>query len=81
MAIRWTMQQNQVVIPIVGARKLAQIEDNLGAADFELNPQQMKQLSDVSKMDLGFPHDFFQEDAIKHVVYGDTFDKIDNHRL
>jgi aryl-alcohol dehydrogenase-like predicted oxidoreductase len=80
VAIRWTMQQNQVVIPIVGARKVAQIEDNMGAADFELNPEQMKQLNDVSQIELGFPHDFLQQDPIKHVVYGDTLDKIDNHR-
>ncbi len=81
VATRWTMQQNQVVIPIVGARTLEQIEDSLGAADFELNPEYMKQLNDVSQIDLGFPHDFLQQDAIKHVVYGDTLNKIDNHRL
>jgi len=81
VAIRWTMQQNQVVIPIVGARKLSQIEDSLGAADFELNLEQMKQLNDISEIEVGFPHDFLKQDPIKHVVYGDTFDQIDNHRL
>ncbi|KAA3611981.1 MAG: aldo/keto reductase [Calditrichaeota bacterium] len=80
VAIRWTMQQNQVVIPIVGARTLEQIEDNLNAADFVLNPEQMDKLNNVSKIEVGFPHDFLQQDAIKHVVYGDTLDQIDNHR-
>jgi aryl-alcohol dehydrogenase-like predicted oxidoreductase len=80
VAIRWTMQRNQVVIPIVGARTLKQIEDNFGAIDFELSEQHMQKLDEISKIELGFPHDFLNQEYIKTLYSGGTFDQIDNHR-
>ena len=80
VAIRWTMQRNQVVIPIVGARTLKQIEDNFGAIDFELSEQHMQKLDEISKIELGFPHNFLNQEYIKTLYSGGTFDQIDNHR-
>jgi len=79
VAIRWTMQQNQVSIPIVGARKLSQIQDSLGCINFEIPAEQMEQLNAVSAIDLGFPHDFLASDGVRQVLFGGTFDKLDNH--
>jgi hypothetical protein len=47
--------------------------------DLTLDPAHMRRLDDVSKIPLGFPHDFL--DSGKSFVYGETFDRIDNHRL
>ena len=80
LAIRWTMQKGQSMIPIVGARKLSQLEDSLGCLSFTIPESEMEHLDEVSKIELGFPHDFLVSDAVKEVAYGGTFDQIENHR-
>jgi len=80
LAVRWTMQKNQVVIPIVGAKTEEQIKDSLGAADFSIPEEQMKKLDEVSKIELGFPHEFFHEEFIKNLIFGGEYNKLDNHR-
>jgi diketogulonate reductase-like aldo/keto reductase len=81
VAIAWMRQQDRgVIIPIVGARKVSQIEDNLGSLDLELSEDQLARLDGASAVDLGFPHDFLLRDDVRQVVYGNTPDLIDNHR-
>ena len=80
VAIRWTMQQPGVIIPILGARSESQMKDNLGALDFELSDDQLRQLDEVSKIELGFPHEFVTRENIVDIMYGGTYSKIDNHR-
>ncbi|MCH2044894.1 MAG: aldo/keto reductase [Saprospiraceae bacterium] len=82
VAINWTRQgKGQVVIPIIGARRQSQLEDSLGCLSFELPQAQIDRLNEVSAIELGFPHDFLSSDHVHDVIFGGTFDKIDNHRL
>lgn len=79
IAINWTRQhRDQVIIPILGASKLHQMEDNLKAVNFELRPEQVEALNEASAVELGFPHDFLKRAQAN--IYGDNFDKIDRHR-
>jgi hypothetical protein len=39
----------------------------------------MNKLSEASRIDLGFPHEFLSRDYIRDIVFGGTYDKIDNH--
>ncbi|NBC18226.1 MAG: aldo/keto reductase [Bacteroidetes bacterium] len=80
VALRWAMQQPGVILPLVGARTEAQIEDNLGALDIELSDDHLERLDAVSAIDPGFPHDFLQQEPIRDVVFGGTYDQIVNHR-
>jgi aryl-alcohol dehydrogenase-like predicted oxidoreductase len=80
VAINWVRQKNQVVIPVIGARKLSQIEDSLGCLEHPLDETQIARLNEVSKIDMGFPHDFLLSDGVNNVLFGGTRDKIDNHR-
>jgi aryl-alcohol dehydrogenase-like predicted oxidoreductase len=80
VAVKWTMQKTQVVIPIIGAKTEEQIKDSLGAADFSIPEEQMKKLDEVSKIELGFPHEFFHEEFIKNLIFGGEYNKLDNHR-
>jgi diketogulonate reductase-like aldo/keto reductase len=68
------------VVPILGARKLDQLIDNLDAASLVLSAEHMKRLDAVSAITLGFPHDFLASDSIRGIAYGKTFELIDNHR-
>ncbi|MCP4726762.1 MAG: aldo/keto reductase [bacterium] len=79
-AIAWNRQQNELIIPIIGARNEQQLKDNLGCLDVELSEVHLKQLDEITKIDPGFPHEFLTRDHIRDIVYGGTQDKIINHR-
>jgi len=81
VALAWLLTQSGVTIPIIGARKLSQFQDNLGCLDVTLAPEQMQRLNEVSQIELGFPHDFLSSDMIHDRLFGGTFDVIQNHRL
>ncbi len=80
VAVSWARQQPGVVIPIIGARNTAQLEDNLGALEVTLSREQLAELDEASKIELGFPHDFLGSEQIRDIVYGGTQGLIDNHR-
>lgn len=80
VAVNWTRQRGPLMIPIVGARSLAQIEDSLGCLSFQIPPEHMARLEAVSQIELGFPHDFLQAESTRDIIYGGTQGLIDNHR-
>ena len=80
VALNWIRQQNIImsslknkIMPIIGARKESQIKENLACLEFELTDEQMKMLNEVSKIELGFPHDFLNSEMIKDIIYGGTY--------
>ncbi|MGD9793133.1 MAG: aldo/keto reductase [Acidimicrobiia bacterium] len=56
VALRWAMDRPSVV-PIIGARTLAQAEDNLAALDLELSPDLTPRLDALAPIRPGFPYD------------------------
>ncbi len=80
VALSWIRQQPGNIIPIIGARTESQLKDNLGCLEFELTQEHLDHLSEISKIEMGFPHDFLGEDFINDIIHGGTQDKIDNHR-
>jgi aryl-alcohol dehydrogenase-like predicted oxidoreductase len=73
VALAWLRARG--VLPILGARTLAQIEDNLGCLDVRLSPDQMILLDGVSHTPLGFPHEFLEKS--RSVTHGGFTDRID----
>ncbi len=59
-ALAWLRRQPGVVSPILGARTLSQLEDNLGALDVTLSAAQMTVLDKASRPKLNFPADFLR---------------------
>lgn len=55
VALAWTLTNDTVVAPIIGARTLEQFEDNLGALAIELTPEHAKRLDDASRVPMAFP--------------------------
>jgi len=80
VALAWVLAQQQraVVVPILGARKLTQLRDNLGALDVKLSAEHLARLDDVSRVELGFPMDFLG--FVGEMVHGKSAPLIDNHR-
>lgn len=81
VALSWYKSKKGIFIPIVGATKLSQIEENLAAVEIELSEEHLVKLDEVSKIELGFPHEFLERPHIRDIVYGGTYEKIQNHRL
>jgi aryl-alcohol dehydrogenase-like predicted oxidoreductase len=76
VALKWTMQRNQSVVPIVGATKAHQIKDALGSVNIEIPANLLQELNDVSAIELGFPGDFFNEPGVIDVTYAQTKSQI-----
>jgi aryl-alcohol dehydrogenase-like predicted oxidoreductase len=77
VALSWTMNQGFSSIPIVGATKLSQLADNLKTVDVLLSQEHIQKLNEVSAIELGFPGDFFNEDAVKTNTLGGFYDKVE----
>ena len=80
VAINWVRQQPGNVIPILGARTEAQINDNLGCLDFTLTGEQMAKLNELADFKIGFPNSFLKSDHVRGLIYGDTFARLDHRR-
>jgi aryl-alcohol dehydrogenase-like predicted oxidoreductase len=78
VALNWLRSQG--VIPILGARKVEQIRENLACLNYSLSQEELRSLDEVSRIRLGFPHDFLASNMVKHHVYGGMHDLIDDHR-
>ena len=81
VALNWLRQQHTSIIPIVGARKAAQLKESLGCLDFTLSPEYLMRLNQISAIDLGFPHDFFQSKVVQDFAFGGALKLIEEERL
>jgi aryl-alcohol dehydrogenase-like predicted oxidoreductase len=57
-ALAWLLAKPAVVSVIFGARTVAQLEDNLRAAELKLSPDAMRRLDEASRLELGYPYEF-----------------------
>ena len=76
VALAWLRYQLVAVIPIIGARKLSQLQDNLASFALVLSADQLKTLDKSSRIELGFPHDLYAKDMVRSLVYGGLRDQI-----
>ncbi len=58
VAIRWLLQKPGVTAPIIGVRTLKHLQDNMGAAGWELTVDQMAKLEAPSDPPNPYPYDF-----------------------
>lgn len=77
VATAWVQAQGYGMIPIVGARKVEQITDTIGAAEVKLTDAHLAKLDAVSKIELGFPHDFLKADQVLDLVRSEARTRID----
>ena len=76
VALAWVRAQKRGnLIPILGVRRLSQLEDNLGALSLELPEPQLERLEAASRIPLGFPLDFLAR--MESGILGDTAAALD----
>ncbi|MBV2363568.1 aldo/keto reductase [Streptomonospora nanhaiensis] len=72
VALAWTLRNPAVVSPVLGARTVHQLEDNLGALDVALTEEQVGRLDAVSDPGRIFPAAFMDLPMARGLVFGDV---------
>ncbi|MBM3675475.1 MAG: aldo/keto reductase [Actinobacteria bacterium] len=60
VALNWVANTDGVTAPIIGARNLDQLEDNLAAVGWQLDDEERKTLIWASAFRMGYPYEFIQ---------------------
>jgi aryl-alcohol dehydrogenase-like predicted oxidoreductase len=76
VALAWLRHRSVPVFPIIGARKLSQLQDNLASLDLSLTADQVKTLDEASRIELGFLHDLFTRELPRSLRSGGMADRI-----
>ena len=76
VALAWLRYRPVPVIPIIGARKLSQLKDNLASVDLALAVDQLKVLDEASRIDLGFPYELYSKELVRALAFGGMRDRI-----
>jgi aryl-alcohol dehydrogenase-like predicted oxidoreductase len=76
VALAWLRYRPVPVIPIIGARKLSQLQDNLASLDLALSAEQLKTLDEASRVELGFPYELYTKAFVRAIAYGGLRDQI-----
>ena len=75
VALNW-LRANRNVIPIIGARKFSQFDDNMKCLDWTLDTGHINRLNEVSAIEMGFPMDFIHRKTVRDFLHGGMFERI-----
>ena len=76
VALAWLRYRPVPVIPILGARKLSQLQDNLASLELTLSADQLRSLDEASRIELGFPYSIYAKEFARSTMYGGLRDQI-----
>ena len=76
VALAWVRQRTTPVIPILGSRKVSQLQDNLASLDLNLSADQVKSLDEASSIEPGFPYYLYNAQMTRAMAYGGLRDSI-----
>jgi aryl-alcohol dehydrogenase-like predicted oxidoreductase len=81
LALAWMMRRSSAcVVPIIGARNLAQLQDNLGAAQVRLDNAQLTALDKLTAADPAYPQTLYASDFFRTMMYGEAWQKLELDR-
>jgi len=66
VSLRWLMQKPGVTAPIIGARTLSSLNDNLGASGWSLTAEELAELDKASAVQLPYPYNMPQRPPRNH---------------
>jgi aryl-alcohol dehydrogenase-like predicted oxidoreductase len=69
VALAWLLAMPGITSAIIGARSLAQLKQNLGAADWDFPPDEWKKLDEASALPAEYPQDFHA--WVEQLIHGD----------
>ena len=59
VALNWVLHRPGITAPILGARTVEQLNDNLGAEGWKLSAEHIDALNTASRLPLSYPHDMY----------------------
>jgi aryl-alcohol dehydrogenase-like predicted oxidoreductase len=82
VALAWVRQRRAgaVIVPIFGARTVAQLESNLESLRLTLPDHAVARVDAASDFHLGFPMEFLTRSHILDLIHGDTAGRLQRHR-
>jgi len=75
VAIAWVISKK--VLPILGAKTLSQLEENIAASSITLSPDQVRRLDESSAIPLGYPHQMLASEGVRNLLTGNRHQLID----
>jgi len=76
IALAWLRYRPVPVIPIIGARKLSQLQDNLASLELTLSADQLRTLDAASRIELGCPYSIYALESARSTMYGGLRERI-----
>lgn len=76
VALAWIRRVLPNAVPILGARTIEQLHDNLGCLRVTLSDDHLARLDNVSKIVRGWPHDFLAGENIQNLMFAYSQNKI-----
>src|SRR5258705_12728386 len=70
VALAWLRYRPVPVIPIIGARKLSQFQDNLASLELTLSAGQLRKLDEGSLIEVGFPDSIYALQSPPSTIVG-----------
>lgn len=70
VALAWVRAQPARPLPILGARTLTQLQDNLASLDLTLDDEHLRTLDAATAIDLGFPQAMISNEQARQMVNG-----------
>jgi len=72
VALNWVARRPGIVSTLIGARNLAQLEDNLAALEFDLSPEDIARLDDAGQPAAHPPYTVFDPALIRQFSFAGT---------
>jgi len=63
VSLNWLLRKCEVTSPIIGARRLEHLRDNLSTAEWSLTQEQMQRLNKASSIPAPYPYDMVQQNC------------------
>jgi len=77
IALAWLRYRDVPTIPIIGTRKLSQLQDNIASLEIDLDPEQLRRLDEVSAIEPIFPNNLYAQPMARTLLYGGTDGQIE----
>jgi len=72
LALAWLLQRPQSsVIPMIGARTMRQLDDNLACLDVQLSPNQVEALDSLAPAPVTYPASLFKTPFFRRMMHGE----------
>lgn len=70
VALAWLRHHDVPVVPIIGARNIDQLKDNLASVDLQLSTDHISRLEKASAIEMGYPHEFLSKELVVAFSFG-----------